>query len=508
MPSRAQRIARWAVPVSITAAAAAVRLAGLGGPDELIFDETYYVKDAWTLLHLGYEGTWGEDPNGAFEAGDTSGYSDEGSFVAHPPLGKWIISLGMALFGGGPWGWRFAIAIIGTLMVPLLYLIAKRMTGSVRLAAAAAALLAIDPLAVSMSRIALLDTPLAFLVLLAFWFALLDRPGTVAAIRAGARRDGIAGPVLWRRPWILAAGVTLGLATSVKWSGLYALAVLGIAIVIADAIDRRRAGVTRWAEAAIGRQGPVSFVLLVPPALIAYVASWTGWLATDGGYDRASSSNALLALWNYHRAVLSFHSGVNSDHTYASPAIEWIPMLNPTLMYREQLQGEACAIADSCVGVMAALPNPVLWWGGVIAIVWLVARIVQSAVTRTRIRGREALVLAGVLATYVPWLLLPDRTMFTFYAVTVLPFVILAVVLVAHALRQERIPVLLSDPTLDEIQREQTRTAARTETRRAATTIVLIAMLVVGVYFLPFGTGWLEPEALYRAHLWLPSWYL
>src|SRR5699024_7079486 len=128
---------------------------------------------------------------------------------------------------------------------------------------------------------------------------------------------------IWRRPWILAAGAALGLASAVKWSGLYALAVLGIAIVVMDAIDRRRAGVGRWVEAAIGRQGPVSFVLLVPPALAVYLAAWTGWFATDGGYDRDSSSNPFTALWNYHRTVLSFHETVTSGHTYASPAAEW-----------------------------------------------------------------------------------------------------------------------------------------------------------------------------------------
>src|SRR5690606_40397579 len=104
---------------------------------------------------------------------------------------------------------------------------------------------------------------------------------------------------------------------------------------LADIVDRRRAGVTRPVEAAISRQGPASFVLLVGPAVVAYLVSWTGWLVTSGGYDRDSSSNPFAALWNYHRAVLTFHEGVTSTHTYASPALEWIPMLNPTLMYRE-----------------------------------------------------------------------------------------------------------------------------------------------------------------------------
>jgi len=480
MTPRAARILSWALPLGLTIIAALLRIVGVGGPATLLFDETYYVKDAWTLWNLGYEGTWGDDPNPAFEAGDVNGYSADGSFVAHPPLGKWIIGVGMALFGTGPFGWRIATAVVGTLLVPLLYVVAKRLTGSMWLAAVAAALIAIDPLAVAMSRIALLDASLALFVLLAFWFVLLDRSGTVPRIRESG--ETIAGPTIWRRPWILAAGATLGLASAVKWSGLYALAVLGIAIVVMDAIDRRRAGVDRWVEAAIGRQGPVSFVLLVPPALAVYLAAWTGWFATDGGYDRDSSSNPLVALWNYHRTVLSFHETVTSGHTYASPAAEWIPMLNPTLMQRTTED-------DGGVGLMAALPNPVLWWAAVAAVVWVAVRIFIALANKRPISGTDGFLLAGICATYAPWLLLPSRTMFTFYAITVLPFAILAVVVLVGRLRTR------DDPE-------------RAAVARAATSTALIAILLVGLFFLPFGTGWVEPEWLYKAHLWLPSWYL
>lgn len=480
MTPRAARILSWALPLGLTIIAAVLRIVGVGGPATLLFDETYYVKDAWTLWNLGYEGTWGDDPNAAFEAGDVNGYTATGSFVAHPPLGKWIIGVGMALFGTGPFGWRIATALVGTLLVPLLYVVAKRLTGSLWLAAVAGALIAIDPLAVAMSRIALLDSSLALFVLLAFWFVLLDRAGTVARIRAST--DAIAGPTIWRRPWILAAGAALGLASAVKWSGLYALAVLGIAIVVMDAIDRRRAGVDRWVEAAIGRQGPVSFVLLVPPALAVYLTAWTGWFATDGGYDRDSSSNPFASLWNYHRTVLSFHETVTSGHTYASPAAEWIPMLNPTLMQRTTED-------DGGVGLMAALPNPVLWWAAVAAAVWVAVRIFIALANKRPISGTDGFLLAGICATYAPWLLLPSRTMFTFYAITVLPFAILAVVVLAARLRAR------DDPE-------------RAAVARAATSTALIAILLVGLFFLPFGTGWVEPEWLYKAHLWLPSWYL
>nr|WP_281069514.1 phospholipid carrier-dependent glycosyltransferase [Microbacterium amylolyticum] len=493
--------------MSVTAVAAAVRIAGVGGPQELIFDETYYVKDAWTLLNLGYEGSWPDDPNPAFTAGQVDGYSDEGAFVAHPPFGKWIIALGMMIFGAeSAFGWRFATAVVGTAMVPLLYAFARRITRSVWFAGAAAVLLALDPLAIAMSRVALLDTPLAFLVLLALWFALLDRPGTVAAIRAGVADNRIAGPTLWRRPWLLAAGITLGLATGVKWSGLYALAALGIAVVLADMFDRKRAGVERWLEAAIGRQAPASFVLLVPTALLSYLVTWTGWLMTTGGYDRSSSANPIVALWNYHRGVLAFHEGVTTPHTYASPAWEWILMLNPTLMYRQT--AETCALGDDCVGLMAALPNPILWWAGMLSILWILVRFVRALILRTPLVAADGWVLVGVAGTFAPWLLFPERTMFSFYAITLLPFVILAVVFQLQRMVAPRELVLLNEPTRAEVLAERER-AAQEQRAWLITSGVFVGLLIaVAVFYLPFGTGMLEPQGLYRAHLWLPGWFL
>jgi hypothetical protein len=71
----------------------------------------------------------------------------------------------------------------------------------------------------------------------------------------------------------------------VKWSGVWVLAAIGLYVVVTDALERRRLGITFWPTDAV-RQGAASFVLLVPVAFVVYLASWTGWLVTDGGYDR------------------------------------------------------------------------------------------------------------------------------------------------------------------------------------------------------------------------------
>ena len=85
------------------------------------------------------------------------------AFVVHPPLGKWIIALGMMVLGpDSGWGWRITTALLGTAAVLVLMLIAKRLSTSTTFAVVAGLLMAVDGLAISMSRVALLDTSLTF----------------------------------------------------------------------------------------------------------------------------------------------------------------------------------------------------------------------------------------------------------------------------------------------------------------------------------------------------------
>ena len=116
----------WVGTLLATAVGALLRFGNLSNPKTLVFDETYYVKDAWTLGQTGSEREWPEGFNPSFEAGQVEGYLDNGAYVVHPPIGKWIIYLGMHLFGGdSSFGWRFSVALLGTLAIPLLILIAR-----------------------------------------------------------------------------------------------------------------------------------------------------------------------------------------------------------------------------------------------------------------------------------------------------------------------------------------------------------------------------------------------
>jgi len=501
---RIRRAWDWGAPAAVLAVAAATRLVGLDHPHQIVFDETYYVKDAYTLSHLGYEARWPDKANESFAAGDPDVYLTDGSFIVHPPLGKWIIAAGMAVFGtDSAFGWRVGIAVVGILLVALTMLVAKRLFASTTLAVLAGGLIAIDGNAIVMSRVSLLDTGVAFFALLGAYFVLVDRgwvsrriDAWVADRRAEGRPPGH-GPVLWARPWLIAAALAFGCAASVKWNGFYFLAVFGLYTVIADAFLRKRAGIPSWGIAAALRQGPANFVLLVPLAFAVYVASWWGWFTSDGGYYRhwietgggtawdgplAWVPVSLQNWWHYQASILNFHAGLSTPHDYQANPLTWLFLVRPTSMYYENLGG-------GTAGAILDIANPFIWWGATAALGFLCVRVVRR-LRRGRPVATDAFILTGVAAGYLPWLLYLNRTVFQFYTIAFEPFMVLALTAALAAVAGSR-----SDP------------AGRRRTGLITVGVYLGVVVLPSVFFWPMWTGTPAPVWFLQLHYWLGrSW--
>jgi dolichyl-phosphate-mannose--protein O-mannosyl transferase len=245
-PRRLYQIESWG-PLVIIFLALVLRLYNLGYPQTLNFDETYYVKDAYALINGGYEREWSSSADDSFSSGNPGGLLGGPSFVVHPPLGKWLIGLGMLIFGAGsPIGWRIVVALLGVSTVWLTMKAARLIFHSKIWALVAGFLMAIDGVGIVLSRAALLDQILGFFVILAFFFLLKDRK----QVRLQS----------WNRPWLVAMGVALGLATAVKWSGLYFIVVFGLYIVLGEAHLNYR--VQKNVEAKLESTLPKSFWLV------------------------------------------------------------------------------------------------------------------------------------------------------------------------------------------------------------------------------------------------------
>ena len=166
----------WVGTVAVTLLAAFLRLWDLGKPRAFLFDETYYAKDAWGLLHFGYSQNYVDKANDQILAGQTDGlWTGVPNMVVHPEVGKWLIALGEQTFGMTPFGWRVSAAVVGSLMVLVMIRLARRVTRSTLLGLVAGLLMCFDGLHLVLSRLALIDIFLAFFVLCAVACMVADR---------------------------------------------------------------------------------------------------------------------------------------------------------------------------------------------------------------------------------------------------------------------------------------------------------------------------------------------
>ncbi|MFE4450671.1 dolichyl-phosphate-mannose--protein mannosyltransferase [Streptomyces sp. NPDC056796] len=510
-PARAYRVARvmdWLGPVLVALLAGAIRFWHLGRPRGLSFDETYYAKDAWSMLRLGYEGTWPDrkisDPQ-ILADHQTIPLSDAGAFVAHPPTGKWVIALGEWMFGLGPFGWRFMTAALGTLSVLMLCRTGRRLFRSTFLGCLAGTLMAIEGLHVVMSRTALLDLVVMFFVLAAFGCLLIDRDHARARLAAAlpvgpdgrVRPDGRTGDHAGTgpRPWRTGAGLFLGLAASTKWNGLYVLVFFVALTLLWDVGARRTAGAGRPYRAVLRKDFGWSVLSLVPVAVVTYLATWTGWFLSDNGYGRHWADGRggtwswipapLRSLWHYEYGVYQFNVGLHTPHTYESNPWSWLVLGRPVLFHYESPGPgqDGCRTAVDCSQTVLALGTPLLWWTACCALVYLLYR------WALRRDWRAGAVLCAAGAGYLPWFLYQDRTIFSFYAVVFVPYLCLAVTMMLAA--------LLGPPGA---------TGGRRTGGAVAAGVLVLLIAWNFVYFFPVFTGQTIPYADWHDRMWLDTW--
>lgn len=506
------RISAWGGPLLVALLAGLLRFWNLGKPHAVIFDETYYAKDAWALINQGYEGSWPKDiDKRILQDGSAVAAPVDPGYVVHPPVGKWIIGLGEKMFDFTPFGWRFMVAVLGTLSVLMLCRIGRRLFRSTFLGCLAGLLLAVDGLHFVMSRTALLDLVLMFFVLAAFGALLLDRDRTRRRMADALPEDsggvlrpdaGIAASLRFGwRPWRLAAGVLLGLAAGTKWNGLFVMAAFCVMSVLWDVGTRRTAGAVRPYHAVLRHDLVPAFVSTVPVALVTYVLSWTGWIVSDKGYHRQWASTGagqdsawgwlfpdwLRSLWHYESQVLTFHVGLTDGHTYESNPWSWLVVGRPVSYFYEDpaagTGGCPAGTADKCAAEVLALGTPLLWWTACFALLYVVWRWLF------RRDWRAGAILCAFLAGWAPWLYYQERTIFLFYAVVFVPFLCLAVAMMIGA--------ILGPPGSD-------------ERRRAVGAIgagVLVLLIVWNfIYFYPIYTGQPIPMDEWRNRMWLDTW--
>jgi dolichyl-phosphate-mannose--protein O-mannosyl transferase len=148
------------------------------------------------------------------------------------------------------------------------------------------------------------------------------------------------------------------------------------------------------------------------------------------------------SLWYYHQDVYAFHAHFlnDSEHVYASKPAGWLLMGRPVgvdaqLDIQPGSQGCDAPEGSTCLRQVLLLGNPLVWWGGALALVLAVVRWVGAR------DWRFGVAVVGTASTWLPWLMYDDRPIFIFYAIITLPFMVLAAtLLIGRMLGRSTVP--------------------------------------------------------------------
>lgn len=497
----------WAWAALITVVGGVIRYWGLAFPHGKSFDEIYYATEAQEMLRYGYE--------------DNRGFM----FIVHPPLGKWLIGAGSAVFGDGSFGWRVVPAAAGTLCVLMLARVAMRMFHSVVLGVVAGGLLAMEGISVVISRVALLDIFLQFFILAAFCALVIDRD----KLRERLAELYLAGidlssgvPALGPRPWRLLGGVLLGLAFGIKWSALSFWGAWALLSILWDRGAFKSAGVEQPWLAVFKRSFiPWGFSLGVTAAA-SYFLTWTGWFVGENSWNRhwgdthpgtglfALLPSGFRSLLDYHHQAYKFHSTLFSPHPYKANPWSWLILGRPISFYAPS-DVTGCG-ATNCTREILCIGTPIMYWAFVPVLLWLAW---HWATTRD---WRAGMVWMAFLAGWGVWLQNQRRTGFIFYMVPLMPYLVLGVTLAIGVMltrtRAERAVV----PLHLDVPEGEVRTVGLREwvavqglswsylIRLAAVTLWLGAVVADFIWMWPIFTGGMLTNEQWHLRMWFPSW--
>jgi Gpi18-like mannosyltransferase len=248
------------------------------------------------------------------------------------------------------------------------------------------------------------------------------------AMRAGeatidGRRDGLL--------WLFILALCAGCLAASKWNGLFDFGVVWL--LTALVVMQRFTGAL---GRAIGRVGsvqsparwgnPFGFSLDLVVAAMLFVAATIYVLCYIPYFGLGHSLGDLVAL---QQQMFGYHYDLKATHPYGSKWWQWPLLLRPiSYYYHDWRVGPAGQNpAACCVAEILALPNPAVWWLGLISIPFI-----AGLAWRERNKGCTLLVTAYFLQ-WLPWITSP-RVAFEYHF-----FPNLAVICLANAVLLQRV---------------------------------------------------------------------
>ena len=322
----------------------------------------------------------------------------------HPPLGKVFIAAGIKLFGMNPFGWRVVGNIFGIFMIPLFYVMAKKMFGKTWIAFFTAVLFTFDFMHFAQTRISTIDVYVTFFIMLMYFF--MYRYYQTNAYEMPLRKTLL--------PLAL-TGIAFGLGAASKWTAIYACG--GIAVIYfavhwmryEEYYTLQRSGGRKLPFAELFIKSSLFCVLafIIVPAVI-YALSYIPYLGTEG-------ANGIKTIIDNQRDIFVYHAEtvVASEHPFASRWYTWPVMVRPIWYY----SGE---VSENVKEGISSFGNPVVWWTGALAVIY---NIYLAFMKRDR---KAAYLLIAYFSCLLPWIPV-SRTTYIYHYFPCVPFATLMI---------------------------------------------------------------------------------
>lgn len=388
-------------------------------PQREYYDEVHHVKTARQFIR-------GEEP----------------TEWTHPHLGKMAMALSMAALGDNSYAWRLPEAVMGSGIIALVYLLGAWTFKSRMVGLLAALLLLFDGLQFAMSRIGMLDVYVTFFILSAYiifsrYFYMEWKTSNLS---------------------FLGLGISLGLALSSKWTGLYAYGCIIGLLAVTILQQRRLKGPFSFdLRLDITFLRCIAFLILAPIAV--YLLSY--FLYVQMGHSLGEVLNYQRGMWNYHAKI-------TQAHRYASAWWSWPLLMRPVWLYFSPVDSQ------NIQGIVF-LGNPAVFWLGIPCMAY-------TAWAAVNLKSRPCfLIFAAFCFQYLPWGIAPRKLLFFHHFYSALPFLCISI---AYCLNR-----LWLNPKL-----------------RSAVLVYMAVVLGLFVYFYPILSAQPISRPSFQERMWFKNW--
>lgn len=376
------------------------------------FDEIYHGRTAYEFLR----------GSGVYE-------------TTHPPFGKDLLALGIAIFGMNPFGMRFVPALTGIFLMLVLFLLGRQVLGSRFGAYSVMALGMLDFMPFVQSRYSTIDTiSVLFLGLMFLFVFRFVREQETAPEKEKSFKS------------LALAIFCFALAASTKWTTVYGFA--GAAAIFFLVKLRQYRGVKQAAALVLQRTpkakkgerlgkgkkkndkylagrgrasvftrknllpsvvGALLIFLLIAP--LVYYLTYIPFLKC-AGVTGAFSGQAVRTVVKNQKDMYDYHAKLKATHPFTSSWWSWPFDFKPLWIYPDK----AIEVKPGNKASIVSMGNPLIWWLGVVAVL---AMLYQLLIIRRF--SVMHLVFLGFLSQYLPWILV-RRISFIYHFYPVLPF--------------------------------------------------------------------------------------